>query len=238
MDSRHSDSTRPWVLITGASSGIGESLAMEWAKRGTHALVLAARNTERLNRIAESCAAWTEARVMPLDLGDPSSIDRFADGLAASGIRLSVVVHNAGISQRSRVLDTDLSVVRKIMEVNYFGTPLRSAYSASKHALHGFFDSLRAELGSRGICVMMVCPGFIRTEISINALTGAGERQGIMDEAQARGMDPAVFARHLLRHRDAAREEVCIGGREVFGVLLKRWFPRVFSKIISRAKVT
>lgn len=269
MDSRHSDSTRPWVLITGASSGIGESLAMEWAKRGTHALVLAARNAERLNRIAESCAAWTEARVMPLDLGDPSSIDRFADGLAASGIRLSVVVHNAGISQRSRVLDTDLSVVRKIMEVNYFGTvqltqrvlpsmiemgkgefivitslvgkfgtPLRSAYSASKHALHGFFDSLRAELGSRGIRVMMVCPGFIRTEISINALTGAGERQGSMDEAQARGMDPAVFARHLLSHRDAAREEVCIGGREVFGVLLKRWFPRVFSKIISRAKVT
>ena len=269
MDSRRSETVRPWVLITGASSGIGESLAIEWAKRGTHALILAARNVDRLNRIAEACAVWTPTRVMPLDLENPSSVDRFAEGLEAAGIRLSIVVHNAGISQRSRVLDTDLSVVRKIMEVNYFGTvqltqkvlpsmikagagefivvtslvgkfgtPLRSAYSASKHALHGFFDSLRAELGSKGIRVMMVCPGFIRTEISINALTGTGDRQGSMDEAQARGMDPGVFARHLLRHRDAGREEVCIGGREVFGVLLKRWFPGVFSRIISRAKVT
>lgn len=269
MGSPASDAYRPWVLITGASSGIGESLAIEWAKRGTHSLVLAARNTERLNRIAESCATSTPTRVMALDLENPVSIDRFADELTASGIRLSVVVHNAGISQRSRVLDTGLSVVRRIMEINYFGTvqltqrllpgmiesgggefivitslvgkfgsPLRSAYSASKHALHGFFDSLRAELGGRGIRVMMVCPGFIRTEISINALTGSGDRQGSMDDAQARGMDPAVFARRLLRARDSGREEVCIGGREVFGVWLKRWFPRVFSRIISRAKVT
>lgn len=206
---------------------------------------------------------------MPVDLGDPLSIDRFAEALAESGICPSVVVHNAGISQRSLALDTELSVVRRIMEVNYFGTvhltrkllpgmmvagggefivitslvgkfgtPLRSAYSASKHALHGFFDSLRAELGGQGIRVMMVCPGYIRTGISINALTGSGESQGTMDEAQARGMEPSVFARHLLRHRDAGREEVCIGGREVLGVWLKRWFPWLFSRIISRAKVT
>lgn len=269
MGSRSFDSVRPWVLITGASSGIGESLAIEWAKRGTHALLLAARNTERLERIAGVCSAWTETRVMPLDLADSASIDLFADDLEKRGIRPAVVVHNAGISQRSRVLDTGLPVIRRIMEVNYFGTvhltrrvlpgmieggggefivitslvgkfgtPYRSAYSASKHALHGFFDSLRAELVDQGVRVMMVCPGFIRTEVSIHALTGSGERQGSMDDAQASGMDPAVFARHLLRHHHAGREEVCIGGREIAGVWLKRLFPGLFSKIISRAKVT
>jgi short-subunit dehydrogenase len=260
---------KPWVLITGASSGIGESLALEWAKRGTHSLILVARSLERLQRLAESCRPWSNARVFPLDLGDSESIGRLLESLRAEGIRPAVVVHNAGISQRSRVLETEMAVVRRIMEVNYFGTvqltrglldgmiadgggqfivitslvgkfgtPLRSAYSGSKHALHGFFDSLRAELGSQGVRVMMVCPGFIRTEISLHALTGSGERQGKMDEAQAQGMAPEVFARHLLRHWQAGREEVCIGGREVMGVWLKRWFPGLFSRLISRAKVT
>jgi len=260
---------KEWVLITGASSGIGEGLALEWAKRKTHYLIVAARSLDRLQTLAKSCSEYSETLAVSLDLESPDSVAFFVARLKELKIIPKVVVHNAGISQRSLVVDTELAVVRRLMEVNYFGTihltlkllplmienqggtfivvtslvgkfgsPLRSAYSASKHALHGYFDSLRAELGGKGIRVMMVCPGFIKTAISKNALTAQGAPQGTMDEAQAGGMSPEVFSRRLIRAYENHREEVYIGGREVFGVYLKRWIPKVFSWMIARAKVT
>ncbi|MBK6931817.1 MAG: SDR family oxidoreductase [Saprospirales bacterium] len=119
-----------------------------------------------------------------------------------------------------------------------FGSPLRSAYAASKHALHGYFDSLRAELGNTPVQVTLICPGFVRTNISKNALTASGHAQGTMDDATARGMAPEEAARQILRAIRDGREEIWIGGKEVLGVYLKRFFPAWFSKIIRRAKVT
>ncbi len=121
--------------------------------------------------------------------------------------------------------------------VGKFGTPYRSSYSASKHALHGFFDSLRAEVKDQAIKVMLVCPGFIRTNISINALTGSGAKLGEMDDAQANGMSVEVFAKKFFDAFEAGKEEVAIGGKETMGVLIKRFFPTYFSKMISKAKV-
>jgi dehydrogenase/reductase SDR family protein 7B len=121
--------------------------------------------------------------------------------------------------------------------VGKFGTPYRSSYSASKHALHGFFDSLRAEVSDLGIKVMIVCPGFIKTNISINALTGSGKQLGEMDDAQANGMSVDIFAKKLFSAFESGKEEVCIGGKETFGVLLKRFVPTYFSKMIAKAKV-
>lgn len=121
--------------------------------------------------------------------------------------------------------------------VGKFGTPYRSSYSASKHALHGFFDSLRAEVKDLGIKVMLVCPGFIRTNISINALTGQGQKLGEMDDAQANGMSVDVFAKKFFAAFEAGKEEVAIGGKETIGVFLKRFFPGYFSKMIVKAKV-
>ena len=119
-----------------------------------------------------------------------------------------------------------------------FGSPKRSAYAASKHALHGFFDSLRAELGHTPIQVTLVCPGFVRTNVSINALGGDGRPQGTMDEATEKGMSPEEAARRTLRAIRQGKEEVWFGGREVLGVYLKRFFPAYFSKVLRRAKVT
>ena len=119
-----------------------------------------------------------------------------------------------------------------------FGSPLRSAYAASKHALHGFFDSLRAELGDTPIRITIACPGFVRTNVSINALTGSGKAQGTMDEATGNGISPASAARRILRAIRNGKEEIWFGGKEVLGVYLKRLFPAYFSKIIKRAKVT
>lgn len=121
--------------------------------------------------------------------------------------------------------------------VGKFGTPYRSAYAASKHALHGFFDSLRAELCSKGIAVTIICPGFVRTSVTINALTGDGTALGTDDVATYQGMPVELFAAKAMRAIERKKQEVYIGGREALGVYLKRFFPRLFAKMIITAKV-
>lgn len=122
--------------------------------------------------------------------------------------------------------------------VGKFGTPLRSAYSASKHALHGYFDSLRAELYKENIQVCMVCPGFIKTQVSVNALVGNGSTQNTMDHAQANGMKAEVCAAKIIKAVNNGREEINIGGKETYGVLIKRLLPGWFAKLVRKAKVT
>ncbi|MGY6743003.1 MAG: SDR family oxidoreductase [Cecembia sp.] len=121
--------------------------------------------------------------------------------------------------------------------VGKFGSPYRSAYAASKHALHGFFDSLRAEHFKDNIQVTMICPGFIRTNVSINALTGDGSALYQMDEAQDKGMSPEKCAEEIFKALEKRKEEVLIGGKEKYAVYLKRFFPGLFSKILRKAKV-
>jgi len=121
--------------------------------------------------------------------------------------------------------------------VGKFGSPYRSGYAASKHALHGFYDSLRAELTGSGISVTMICPGFIRTDVSVNALTGDGTPLQQMDKAQAKGMSPDKCAKKIIKAATKKQREVYIGGKEVLGVYLKRFFPNLFARMLPRASV-
>jgi short-subunit dehydrogenase len=121
-----------------------------------------------------------------------------------------------------------------------FGTPYRSGYAASKHALHGFFDSLRAELYreiKKAIAVTIICPGFIRTPITLSAVTGDGSPLGKMDEAQFKGKPADWCARKIVAAIERKEEEVYIGGRETLGVQFKRLFPKLFSKYMRTAAV-
>ena len=121
-------------------------------------------------------------------------------------------------------------VVSSLM--GYLDTPLRSAYAASKHALHGYFDSLRAEVHDRQVRVLMVCPGYIRTEISLHALTGSGTKHGQMDRLQERGLPPEVCAEKILTAILRGKSEVLIGRVEVLAVYLKRWFPGLYARLV------
>ena len=121
--------------------------------------------------------------------------------------------------------------------VGKFGSPFRSSYAASKHALHGFFDTLRAEHFQENIAVTMICPGFIRTNVSVNALTADGTALGQMDEAQQKGMSPEDCAAEIFSAITGKKEEVNIGGKETMAIYVKRFFPGIFSKIIKKAKV-
>ena len=137
------------------------------------------------------------------------------------------------IENQSGQLVVTTSIVGKI------GTPLRSSYAASKHALHGFFDSLRAEIYNDKIAVTLICPGYVRTNVSMNALTGDGTPQQTMDKATANGIKPERFARMMAKAIKNKKEEAYIAGaKEKLGVYVKRWFPKIFSVMVRKLSVT
>jgi short-subunit dehydrogenase len=122
--------------------------------------------------------------------------------------------------------------------VGKFGSPWRSGYSAAKHALHGFFDSLRAECYANGLKVLIVCPGFIQTNVSINARTGTGEKLNKMDPATAAGLTAQEAARQIIEAIKADKEEIVVGRfKEKLGVWMKRFFPAIFSVMVRKMAV-
>jgi dehydrogenase/reductase SDR family protein 7B len=120
--------------------------------------------------------------------------------------------------------------------VGRVGSPYRSGYAASKHALHGFFDSLRAEIPET-VSITMVCPGFVQTNVSVNALTGDGTALGKMDRAQAQGLDVQSSAARALAAIDNRKLEVYIAGPEGKAIWLQRFAPRLLAKMLRSAKV-
>ena len=115
-----------------------------------------------------------------------------------------------------------------------WGFYLRSAYAASKHALHGFFDSLRMEVEDSGIRVTLITPGFIATEISKHAIDKSGNPSGEMDNNQAKGISSEECARQILAGIVAGKDEFGVGGKELRGLFLHRYFPKLFKKILKR----
>jgi dehydrogenase/reductase SDR family protein 7 len=118
-----------------------------------------------------------------------------------------------------------------------FGSPYRSGYCGAKHALHGFFDVLRMEHQKDNINVTLICPGFIQTNVAINALTADGSKQNTNDEATSNGMPVATFAKKLINAVESKKFEAYIGGKEVLGVYLKRFFPKMLHNFVLKSKV-
>lgn len=256
------------VWITGASSGIGEALTYQMNAMGAKLIISSRNAESLYAVKARCKGSPLDIHVLQLDLEKTESLPSAAvEALRIYG-RIDLMIHSGGVSQRSLALDTDLKVAQRIMDVNFwgtvvlsqsvlpamlanksghivvisslvgkFGTRLRSAYSASKHALHGYFDSLRTELDP-SVNITIVCPGFIKTNVTLNALTADGSLQNTMDDAQANGMPAEECAAEIVRAVMAKKEEVYIGGKEKYGVLLKRLMPGLFSKVIRKAKVT
>ncbi|GAB3724724.1 SDR family oxidoreductase [Spirosoma lituiforme] len=252
------------IWITGASSGIGEAVAVELARDKQVRLVLSARRVDELGRVASRTGlAESNVLVLPMDIADTDSFSDCVRTVLERFGRLDYVFQNAGVTQRSTVADTDFSVYKRLMDINFFGvvaltkavlpimlaqgnghfvvtssvagklgTKQRSGYCASKHALHGFFDSLRAETHANGLRVTLVCPGYIQTPISMNALNASGQKHGKMDENQENGMPAGEFAKQLLRAVRQEKEEVYIGGKETYGIYLKRFLPGLLSRLV------
>lgn len=256
------------VWITGASSGIGKALVKEYAASGCK-IIITARREQELSALKNSCPKPENIIVITHDLADyHSAKEKVEKAIQAFG-SIDIMIHNAGISQRSLAAETDIAVDKKIMDTNYlgtvaltkallphfvkqqsghfavitslvgkFGSPYRSGYAASKHALHGFFDSLRAEHAKDNIKVTLICPGFVATNVSVNALTGDGSAQKTMDNATANGITAEHAASKIINAIRKEKLEVYIGKKEIYAVYLKRFLPSVFAKILENAKVT
>jgi short-subunit dehydrogenase len=255
------------IWITGASSGIGEALAYELNNSG-NTLILSARNTTRLEEVRAKCRFPDTVYIEPLDLADHDHMPQHVSNVLNMCGKVNILINNAGLSQRSLIIDTQMSVYKKLIDINYlgtvaltkallphfienngghfvsvtslmgrFGSPLRSGYCGAKHGLHGFFDVLRMEHQSDHIDVSLVCPGFVQTNVALNALTADGTTQQKNDLATGNGMPVAVFAHKMIRAIAQKKFEVYIGRKEIMGIYLKRFFPKLLHRVVLRSNV-
>jgi len=255
------------VWITGASSGIGEAVALEISGENAN-LILSGRNENALKKVAYNCKKnGSSVFIAPFDLGDENSVDEAAKKVLENYPEIDCLYHFGGISQRSFVNETPLSVDRKIFEINFFGTvaltkavlplmikngggqipvtssivgkfgfPYRSAYSASKHALQGFFETLRAENVNNNIQVSVIIPGRINTNISFNAVDKEGKAHAKMDAGLESGKPVDVTAKIIIRKLKRQKKEILVGGKEMIMVHIRRFFPGLFYSLTSRVK--
>ncbi|TVQ92401.1 MAG: SDR family oxidoreductase [Deltaproteobacteria bacterium] len=252
------------VWITGASDGIGAALAKVLAREGAR-LILTARRREALEDVALSCAPAQvrilPADLMKLDelealaaqaeslfgsidvLVNNAGISQRATALQTelpvvqdimalnffAPVALTRAVLPAMIERGSGVVSVTSSLA------GHVGTPLRSTYSASKHAVQGWFDSLRAELHGTGVAVTIVSPGYIQTDIAVRARTADGSLNGKRGVGNMKGLSAEVCAERMASALAKGRREVFIAGPEVMGVYLKRWVPGLVARYVHRA---
>jgi dehydrogenase/reductase SDR family member 7B len=256
------------VWITGASSGIGEALVYEYNKAGARLIISSRNRDELfrvktncknpvnihvLSLDLENTTALSGKAEEAIRIYGHIDILINSGGISQRGLALETDLETEqrlmnvnfwGTTILSKAVLPNMiangggNIVCISSLVGKFGTRMRSAYSASKHALHGYFDSLRSEVYDKKINITIICPGFIKTNVTLNALTANGTPQGTMDSAQENGMLAEDCAKKIVQAVKSNKEEVYIGGKEVKGILFKRLFPLRFSKYLRTAKVT
>lgn len=259
----HSISRNIW--ITGASSGIGEALALHWAKTGTR-IIVSGLEKKQLEPVALNCEQkGAVVEIIPFDLTKEDDITEAVNKVQAIVTKIDILVNCGGIGQRSLIIETPEVVSRKIMETDFwghailsgkilpfmvktgggtivvmsslsglFGFPQRSFYCAAKHALHGFFETLRLEHHKDKINVLMVCPGRVKTNFSYGALTATGAQHNQMDKGQENGVSVQYTAAKIAKAVKRNKKQVLVGKKELIMAYLKRFAPWLFYWIALR----
>lgn len=260
------------VIITGASSGIGLATAKEFASKGD-CVVLAARNAEKLKSTVESLGqqygqeAELENKKVPRFIAVATDVVKEEDckNLITKTVevygRIDVLVNNAGISMRAMFKDLDLSVIRNLMDVNFWGTvyctkyaldyllkskgsvvgvisiagfkglPARTGYSSSKFAIYGFLDTLRVEHLHDGLHVMIFAPGFTASNIRFTALTADGSAQGETPRDEGKMMSAEEVAARLVKGVYKRKAQIILTPIGKLTVWLNKFFPRLVDRL-------
>jgi len=217
------------VIVTGASSGIGEATAREFARLGSK-VVLAARSEEKLSSVTGEILKFNKnVLYIVTDVSHEEDCRLLIEKTLDKFGTIDILVNNAGISMRASFLDVDLKVLHRLMDVNFWGTvyctkyalpylieqkgslvgvssvagfhglPGRTGYSASKFAIHGFLETIRIENLKKGLHVMILAPGFTTTEIRRCALLANGEEQGESPRDEHKLMPPEYVAKWVIK---------------------------------------
>lgn len=252
------------VVITGASSGIGKALALEFAGMGAK-LVLAARNDAKLNKtVEEALGIGADVIAVKTDVSNEvdckflmqSAVDKFGG--------IDILINNAGISMRALFEDTDLNVIRQLMDINFWGTvyctkyalpallerngslvgvssiagykglPGRTGYSSSKFAMQGFLETIRIENMKKGLHVLIACPGFTSSNIRNTALNEKGEIQGESPRDEGKMMSAEEVARHIARAIEKRKHRLTLTTQGKLTVLLNKFFPKFLDKQVYK----
>ncbi len=257
------------VWITGASSGIGKALAMELSSQEALLIISArnkealetvkslCKNSENVwilpldlgkyktfdETTKEALKVYGRIDIL-VNNGGISQRSLAKDTLIDVDEKIMDINYTGTIALTKAVLPHFLEkkqghIVTTTSIVGKIGTPLRSTYAASKHALHGFFDSLRTEVYDDNIDVTLICPGYVTTNVSMNALTGDGSKQNTMDKATANGINPERFAKLMAKAIRRKKHEAYIAGfKEKLGVYVKRWIPKLYAFMVRKLSVT
>jgi len=255
----------PCVAITGAASGIGRALARRYARAGAR-LALLDRDCAGLDALAAELAeSGTEVVARECDVTRFEDCEAAFAAVAQRWGGVDVLINNAGITHFSSFADTDPAVVRRVMDVNFFGavhctkaalaslvqrrglvivlssvagfSPLagRCAYAASKHALHGLFETLRSENRQRGLDVMLVCPGYTRTGIETRALGGDGGPRRARRTTTGRQAEPDEVADAIYRAALRRRRLLVLTPIGKAAWAISRVWPALFERLMLRS---
>ncbi|AGY53466.1 putative oxidoreductase yxnA [Bacteroidales bacterium CF] len=248
------------VIITGASSGIGLAAARAFAHKGAK-IVLAARRLDKLLEIDKELSSVTEVLSIKTDVSSESDCKNLIEQTIARFGRADILVNNAGISMRAMFKDLDLSVIKRLMDVNFWGTvyctkyalphilkthgsivgvisiagfkglPARTGYSSSKFAIYGFLDTLRVEHLKDDLHVMIFAPGFTASNIREEALVSDGSRQGETPRDEASMMTADECARHLIKGIEKRKAQIVLTPVGKLTVILNKFFPRLVDRL-------
>jgi NAD(P)-dependent dehydrogenase (short-subunit alcohol dehydrogenase family) len=252
------------VLVTGAGGGLGRAIAEQFAAAGAH-IVAVDKDAAAVASLQVTLEARGRACLsLPCDVTDPDACARAVAAAIERFGAIDVLVNNAGLSHRSGLADTDLAVIRRVMEVNFFGavhctkaalpnlierrglvvaissvagyTPLiaRTGYAASKHALHGFFESLRTEVAPQGVQVLMACPSFIATQIDRNALGGDGLPVRHAQVTIGRPLTADAAAQQIVAGAARGRRLMLVGRTAWLAWWISRLAPDVYERLMAR----
>ena len=250
------------VIVTGASSGIGKACAVEFARKGAN-LVLVARSGDKLEALAREISSFgVKTHTVIADVSREEDCKRMVEEVLTEFGKIDVLVNNAGISMRGSFVNIDVSVLKKVMDVNFWGTvycaryalssiienkgsvvgvssiagykglPGRTGYSSSKFAMHGFLESLRLENLKRGLHVLIACPGFTASNIRNTALTEDGSPQGETPRDEQKMMQPEEVATYIVEAVQKRKDRLTLTFNGKLTVLLNKLFPKWVDKLV------